>query len=158
MTHWRKLTNPDYLGAYALEDGRDLILTIREVKQELVTGPEGKKEQCLVCHWREDAKPMILNMTNAKMIEKLLKTPYLEEWTGRRVQIGSEKVRAFGETVEALRVRSFLPSEEEAPRCEECGREISGAYGMSAGELADYTRDKYRRQLCAECAKKEAGK
>ena len=24
-THWKRLTNPDYLGAYALEDGKDMI-------------------------------------------------------------------------------------------------------------------------------------
>ena len=30
-THWKKLTNPDYLGAYALEDGEDMIVTIKNV-------------------------------------------------------------------------------------------------------------------------------
>lgn len=24
LTHWKKLTNPDYLGAYALQPGEDL--------------------------------------------------------------------------------------------------------------------------------------
>ena len=33
LTHWKKLTNPDYLGAYALQPGEDLIATIKEVTQ-----------------------------------------------------------------------------------------------------------------------------
>ena len=156
MTHWKKLTNPDYLGSYSLEDGQDLILTIQNVRQEVVTGPEGKKEDCLVCYWKEPVKPMILNVTNAKMIEKLLKTPYIEQWSGNRIQIGSEKVKAFGEIVDALRVRSFLPTEGAAPiLCDQCGKEIKGAYGMSAQELAAYTRDSYKKQLCSACATEE---
>lgn len=156
MTHWKKLTNPDYLGSYSLEDGQDLILTIQNVRQEVVTGPEGKKEDCLVCYWKEAVKPMILNVTNAKMIEKLLKTPYIEQWSGNRIQIGSEKVKAFGEIVDALRVRSFLPTEGAAPiLCDQCGKEIKGAYGMSAQELAAYTRDSYKKQLCSACATEE---
>ncbi len=159
MTHWKKLTNPDYLGAYSLEDGQDIILTIDNVRQETVTGPEGKQEQCLVCHWKETAKPMILNVTNAKTIEKLLKTPYIEEWSGKRVQIGSEKVKAFGEVVAALRIRSFLPREAAAPIiCEKCGKEIKGAHGMDAQQLADYTRNKYGAALCSVCATEAAAK
>ena len=37
-THWKKLSNPDYLGAYALDPGKDLIVTIQSVGEERVTG------------------------------------------------------------------------------------------------------------------------
>ena len=155
MTHWKKLTNPDYLGAYSLEPGQDIVLTIERVQVETVTGPEGKKEECVVCYWREREKPMILNSTNAKMIQKLLKTPYIEEWSGHRIQIGVEMVKAFGEIVDALRVRSFLP-EETAVKCECCGEDIKPAHGMNSAQLSAYTRSKYGRALCAACATKEA--
>ena len=155
MTHWKKLTNPDYLGAYSLEDGQDIILTIDHVQVETVTGPDGKKEECMVCHWKERAKPMILNSTNAKMIQKLLKTPYIEEWAGHSIQIGVEMVKAFGEIVDALRVRSFLP-ETNAVKCECCGEDIMPAHGMTSTQLAEYTRKKYGRPLCPARATKEA--
>lgn len=157
MTHWKKLTNPDYLGAYSLEPGRDIVLTIDRVQVETVTGPDGKKEECMVCHWKEQAKPMILNSTNAKMIQKLLKTPYIEEWSGHKIQIGVEMVKAFGEVVDALRVRNFLPTLEEV-KCEACGQPISGAHGMDGQKLAAYTRRKYGRALCSSCATKEAAR
>ena len=35
----------------------------------------------------ENVKPMIVNSTNAKTIEKLYKTPYIEEWKGRKIQL-----------------------------------------------------------------------
>ena len=38
MTHWKTQFNYDYLGAYSLPDGKDIILTIRETKKEQVVG------------------------------------------------------------------------------------------------------------------------
>lgn len=104
-THWKKLTNPDYLGAYSLDEGKDLILTIKEVRREMVTGADGKKEECTVAHFVQKAKPMILNVTNCKAITKAYDTPYIEEWAGVSVRIYVAKVKAFGETVEALRIK-----------------------------------------------------
>ena len=153
-THWKKLINPDFLGAYSLDPGKDMILTIRQVKKEMVTGADGKKEECIVCYWQEDQKPMILNVTNCKMISKLLKTPYIEHWAGHRIQIGAEMVSAFGEKVEALRVRKQLP-EDVKVACEECGQFIQPAFNMSVTQLAAYTKKKYGKQLCAECAKEK---
>lgn len=150
-THWKKLINPDYLGAYSLDPGRDIVLTIKEVRKEAVTGAEGKKEECIVCHWEENQKPMILNVTNCKTISKLLKTNYIERWAGHRIQIGAEMVRAFGETVEALRVRNKLP-EDVKITCDGCGKPIRPAFGMSVTQLAAYTKDKYGAALCADCA------
>ena len=157
MTHWKKLTNPDYLGAYSLDDGKDIILTVDRVTRETVTGPEGKREECTVIHWRENQKPMIANNTNCKMIAKLTGSPFIENWSGHRLQIGISKVKAFGEVVDALRVRDFLPAAVTIT-CESCGKEITGAHGMSAEQLAEYTRKKYKRALCADCATEEKQK
>ena len=153
-THWKKLINPDYLGAYSLDPGKDIILTIGSVKKEMITGTDGKKEECIVCHWQENQKPMILNSTNCKTISKLLKTPYIERWAGHRIQIGAEVVSAFGEKVEALRVRKQLPESVEIA-CEECGQFISPAFNMTASQLASYTKKKYGKCLCAECAQSQ---
>ena len=153
-THWKKLINPDYLGAYSLDPGKDMVLTIKTVRKEMVTGADGKKEECIICHWEEEQKPMILNVTNCKTISKLLKTPYIERWSGHRIQIGAEVVSAFGEKVEALRVRKQLPEEKQIA-CEECGQFIAPAFQMSVSQLAAYTKKKYGKALCAECAKEK---
>lgn len=75
QTHWKKLINPDYIGAYALDPGKDLTVQISQVRREMVTGADGKKEECTVAYLK-DQKPMILNVTNCKTIEKLY-GPYM---------------------------------------------------------------------------------
>jgi hypothetical protein len=160
-THWKKLHNPDYLGAYSLDDGsgkfKDLIQTIASVKNETVVGPDGKKEECMVMRFVEPQKPMIVNATNAKTIEKLFKTPYIEEWAGRKIQIGAEKVKAFGDLVEALRVRPFIPkavTTDTVPPCTDCEKEIKPYDKFSAAQMAAYTYEKYGKSLCSDCATK----
>ncbi len=161
-THWKRLTNPDYLGAYALDEGVDLIATIKDVRRETVVGPDGKKEECTVIHFVEShIKPMICNATNAKTITKLYKTPYIEEWRNRKIQIFVDKVRAFGEIVEALRIRNYPPKvvvnqRKEKHFCADCGAEIMPFGQSSAAQIAQYTQDKYGKPLCSECAKKAA--
>lgn len=152
-THWKKLTNPLYLGAYSIEDGQDLILTISMVRVEKVVGPDGKAEECIVAHFTDspDKKPMILNSTNCKTIAKLLGTSYIEEWAGKSIQVGIERVKAFGDVVEALRVRKFLPN-VAVEKCEVCGAKIMPANGMTSKQLATYTTKKYGAKLCAKCA------
>ena len=109
-THWKKEFNYDYMGSYSLPDGKDIILTIKETKKEKVTGPGGKKEDCFVCYFVESDKPMILNRTNCKTIEKVFKAPFIEDWPGLRIQLGIDTVSAFGESVEALRIRNVKPA------------------------------------------------
>lgn len=156
LTHWKKLTNPDYLGAYALEPGQDLVVTIRSVANEVVTGTDGKKETCSVMRFAENVKPMVLNATNSKMITKLLKTPYIERWTGRKIQIYVENgVKAFGDVVDALRIRPFLPVEKELI-CADCGGKIEGFGKSSAEVVAKHTLSKYGKMLCSACASKAA--
>lgn len=155
LTHWKKLTNPDYLGAYALEPGQELILTIKSVSNETVTGTDGKKETCSVMRFAENVKPMILNATNSKTITKLLKTPYIEKWVGRKIQIYVESVKAFGEVVDALRIRPFLPVEKELI-CADCGAKIEGFGKSSAEVVARHTLSKYGKMLCSACASKAA--
>lgn len=159
LTHWKKLHNPDYLGAYALTPGQDLIATIKTVGNENVVGTDGKKEECMVMHFAErDVKPMILNSTNAKTIAKLLKTPYVENWSGRKIQIYTAEVKAFGEVVDALRIRPFLPKlDEDKPiPCSECGTIIEAFGKMNPQQMAEYTQKQYGRPLCSACATKIA--
>ena len=68
LTHWKNQFNYDYLGAYSLPDGKDIILTLKETKKEMVTGTNGQKSECFVAYFHENAKPMILNKTNCKTI------------------------------------------------------------------------------------------
>lgn len=154
-THWKKLTNPNYLGAYSLDNGADIVLTIREVRMEAVIGSDGKKEDCAVCYWQENEKPMIMNTTNLKMVAKLSGSDYIENWVGQKVRIGTEKVRAFGTVTDALRIRDEKVKDDAKPiACEQCGQVIQPCFGMTAAEWAKYSKQKMGKSLCADCANK----
>lgn len=110
LTHWKRLVNPDYLGAYSLDKGKDLTLTIGQVKREMVTSTNGKKEECTVLYFKEPQKPMILNRTNAKIIQKIYGTPYIEEWSGKKITLYATFTKLAGEEVECLRIRPERPA------------------------------------------------
>jgi uncharacterized C2H2 Zn-finger protein len=153
LTHWKKLTNPDYLGSYAFQPGEEKTLTVREVKRETVTGPDGKKEDCSVLYWEEPEKPLVLNVTNAKTITRLAESPYIEKWEGLRVLLGVETVSAFGERVEAVRVKKRKP--EQTLGCSECGQVITASGKFTAAQITQATTAKYGRPLCTDCARAE---
>lgn len=156
-THWKRLINPDYLGAYSLEPGKDMVLTIKSVVREMIIGVEGKKSEETVIHFAEPQKPMILNRTNQKTIQKVYKTPYIEDWAGKRIQLYSAEVKAFGEVVDALRIRPFPPKEAPsagvAETCQDCGKQVAAAGKMTAGMVAEYARKKFGVTLCTDCGK-----
>lgn len=154
MTHWKKLNNPDFLGAYAFEPGQEMTLTIASVRQEPVMGADGKKEDCIVARFKENVKPMILNATNCKAITKLYKSPYIEDWAGKQVTVRVQQVKAFGDVVDALRIKPELPAKAPEFKCGDCGNLLQPFGNMNARALADYTRKSYGKVLCAECAKK----
>ena len=110
LTHWKKLNNPDYIGAYSLDRGKDMTLTIDYVNREIITGTGGKKEECTVLHFKEAQKPMILNRTNAKTIQKIYGTPYIEEWAGKKITLFASVTKLAGEEVECLRIRPVRPT------------------------------------------------
>jgi hypothetical protein len=91
-----------------------MVLTIRSCAIEIVAGTDGKKQECMVIHFMENGiKPMICNKTNAKTITKVHKTPYIEQWAGKKIQLYSAPVSAFGTTTDALRIRDFVPQVKE---------------------------------------------
>lgn len=108
-THWRQLVNPDYLGSYSLPDGKDITVRITKVVREMVTSVGGKQEECTVAHI-ENNKPLILNVTNSRMIQKLYGTPYIEDWAGKEITLYAATTKLKGEDVECLRIRPKQPS------------------------------------------------
>ena len=157
MTHWKQLANYDYLGAYSLENGKDKTVTIKKIVKELVTGHAGRKENCIVAYFSDEEKPMILNKTNCKTIQKIYGTPLIEEWIGKKITLYASTTSLAGETVECLRIRPYPPAADKpAPKCEECGADITGVGKMTAEATAIYTEKKYGAKLCAKCATQRA--
>lgn len=150
--------NPNYLGSWDLDElpNREATLTIARIVDEAVV-TNGKEERCTVCYWMEKGfKPMILNVTNKKMIAKLYHTKDTEKLIGKAVVIGVEQVKAFGDTHDALRIRKRIPKVAEPVKCEDCGNDVQGAMGKGADYIANYTNKKFGVCLCFDCAQKRS--
>ena len=153
--------NPNYLGSWDLDDqpNREVTLTIDKIVDEKVVAA-GNSEICTVSYWTDNTfKPMILNVTNKKTLCKLYKTKDTEKLKGKTVIIGIERVKAFGDVYDALRIRPRIPvapKQENLPKCESCGKDITAAGNMNPAQVADYRKTRYGKALCNDCAKAAA--
>ena len=154
---------PQYLGSWDCTEG-ELILTIADFKEEVIEGDKGRKERkCIMYFAEKDVRPMVVNLTNRKMLAKLYHTTDSNKLKGKLVKIGTDKVRAFGAEHDALRIRPIVPTAQkqtvpskDAPKCAECSKPIAAAGGMNPEQVAQYTAKKYGKSLCGECATKAA--
>ena len=154
---------PQYLGSWDCTEG-ELILTIADFKEEVIEGDKGRKERkCIMYFAEKDVRPMVVNLTNRKMLAKLYHTTDSNKLKGKLVKIGTERVRAFGAEHDALRIRPVVPTApkqtapaKDDPKCAECGKLIAAAGGMNPEQVAQYTAKKYNKPLCGECATKAA--
>ncbi len=108
LTHWKKLQNPNYIGAYSLQPNEQRTVQIIRVEKQEVKSKDGS-DQCTVAILK-DEKPFILNATNCKTLTKLFGSPYIENWVGKSIIIYAEKIKAFGEQMEALRIKNTMPT------------------------------------------------
>ena len=106
-THFRKIKDPNFLGSWDLmnEEGQydNKVFTIKFADKEMVKDHKGQDSSCALLHF-EEAKPMFLNSTNLKTLLKVTKSPYIEDWTGKKIEITVKKVKAFGDVHDALRI------------------------------------------------------
>lgn len=107
-SHYQEYFN-NFLGAWSFKNG-DEVLTITAVKEEeMFDAQTGGKKKGLCVYVAEKELPMVLNKTNASMIAEVTGTDVLGEWIGKRIYVGTEKVKAFGKVSEAIRVRDHVP-------------------------------------------------
>lgn len=117
MGHWKKPFKSDHLASCDIE-GKDLILTIREVKQEMCKLATGDA-LCNVAYFKESGrKPMILNVTNSKMVMGFSGGGRdTDTWRNIPVAIYADpKVRFGKDTVEGLRIRPVQPKTADMPK------------------------------------------
>ena len=140
--HWKKQFNYDFLGSYSLDGKREATATVTKMGTEKVTGQQGRKEDCFVVHFKEFDKPMILNRTNAKAIEKVAGSGLVQDWIGTQVTLYVEKgVKAFGEVVDALRIRDKKPSKMKMD--EEVYKQMEHAIGIGKHVQVENAMSKY---------------
>ena len=107
MAHWRTIHTSDYLSSVDIDGNTNV--TIKSVSAKTETFDKGKKETLPIANLEGDYKPLILNRTNCKTLEKLSGSGEIEDWKGMTVTLTVEKVRFGSEMVDGIRIAQVLP-------------------------------------------------
>lgn len=91
-------------------------------------------------------KPMIVNVTNATILENLFGTKRIIEWKGKRITLYRTLVMSFGKRVPAVRVAEQIPPNDETPEVFH-SPEIAIAWGLQQGafESIQHSQNAYER-------------
>ncbi|HTD89375.1 MAG TPA: hypothetical protein VK663_01840 [Burkholderiales bacterium] len=115
---YRTMYDRDYIGHFDLPEGKDMVLTIKNVVAGELTAVGGRKSKKPIVHFVGNVKPLICNKTNAKTIAALYGNA-VEQWKGKRVTLCVSTTRdpSGGGEVECIRIRPKAPAagKEAAP-------------------------------------------
>lgn len=112
MPHWKSMMDREWLFAFDLQ-GREVVVTIGEVKAGTLIGEGGRKSKKPVVRFTGKDKPLALNSTNAKTIAAMYGND-TDAWIGKRITIYPTTTEMGGQTVECIRVRPQVPSDRQA--------------------------------------------
>jgi len=114
-THYRKVFKSDHLGVADLEEfieeGKRLVFTIKEVKQEYDIMVAGRKGNHNIAYFKEKVKPLVLNAGNSKIVKTFNNgSSFVEDWSNTVVELYIDSMVKFGsDTVSGVRIKPVQP-------------------------------------------------
>lgn len=115
---WRSMFDREYIGAWDLPKGRDVVCVIEKVKAGELVAPGGRKSKKPVVYFQGKEKGFALNKTNAKAIASMYGND-TARWVGKPIAIHATTTMFGSEQVECIRVRPTAPrkprTREEVP-------------------------------------------
>jgi len=114
-THFRKVFKSDHLGVADLEEfleeGKRLVFTIKEVRQEYNVKVAGKNGNFNIAYFKEDIKPLVLNATNSSIVRSFNNnSPFVEDWGNTIVELYIQSSVKLGkEIVSGVRIKPAQP-------------------------------------------------
>jgi len=123
-THFKKAFNSPYLSSADITE--PTVLTIKCVKFE--PNKAGRKDEAHNTAYftekeirpGETLKPMVLNVTNCKVLTKMTGSPFIDDWQNVRVSIYVDTSVKFGrDMVEGLRISPKAPPAPIPPATDE---------------------------------------
>ena len=99
--------------------GRRLTVTIDEVLQEEV----GEDDKFVVYFKETKIKPLVLNKTNASMIEEIAGADDTDDWVGIKIGLYPTRVDFQGKRVDAIRIEVPKEARTREPGEDDAGQE-----------------------------------
>lgn len=118
-TPWKKTVDPNYIGTYILPDDQpiDVVITKVEWKNVKVMGQDKKQSVAYFAPNKYSDKPMLLNVTNMKRLERLCESKYIEDWVNVPVTLQREMDKTpTGGKDWALRISLSKPKTAAKPK------------------------------------------
>lgn len=115
--YWQSLFDHTYLRWFDLNDQPALCEVVKVEREEMIQpGEAGKKKTEPVMYYKQvqgsitDAKPLVLNKTNAGLLAKIAGN-YASAWTGTQIVLYPTTTRLGKEQVPCIRIRA--PKEQQ---------------------------------------------
>lgn len=86
-THWRSIDKSDHFGAVDLDEmgGKATVTVVSVViKEDVVAGKKGIHR---IVTFKENIKPMALNTTNGKVLERAIGSKWIEDWKDVNIEV-----------------------------------------------------------------------
>lgn len=152
INSWNKIIDNNFANAEMIgTEGAEKIVTIKDIDfAECYDERQQQKVKKQTVFFNEE-KPLVLNKTNARTLKKLF-SPNSDnpaDAVGHKVILKVEKVKAFGKTVDAIRIREYSET-----KCADCGNPILPWAGHSVAEIIEMGQKNCNRALCVDCMKK----
>lgn len=152
---YQKTLDKTYLGHWDVPDNGDLVVTIDHFeKNDLKSSPSAATEKKHICYFK-DAKPMVVNKTNLKLLAQATGSDKFEDWEGKTVALYAAPVPQ-ADSGKGLRFRPYLPKVETL-FCEVCDKQITDVTvdgkTYKAKAIANNALTKFGKYMCYDCAK-----
>src|SRR3990167_3481787 len=121
----------------AADIAHEPVVTIKGVSKENMKNQEGKEETKPVLYFNELEKGIVLNKTNANTVKSMY-GEVIEEWVGKRIQLCSVMVEAFGDRQPAIRVREEKPPADMATLLKHYTALYEKALKLKVEKIKDY--------------------
>ena len=164
-THYRKVFDSPYLSSADIVE--PVTLTIARVTQE-TDKTKKSKDVFNTAYFQEreirpgeKLKPMILNATNSRTMDRITGSPFIEDWSGHRVTVYVDANVRFGkDTVEGLRIKPAAKRRVLTPADQSSWANAKTAFKRDGSldkvlERVDMSRE-HIDQLIAECGSEVA--
>jgi hypothetical protein len=115
MTDFRSLYDSNYLYSFDLK-GRDVAVTIKEVKGAKVKGADGKEQRKMILYFKEshDGRGYVAPKSAVGKVIAGMHGNNIEDWPGKRITLFPTQCEAFGKIVDCIRVRPTVPAKTKA--------------------------------------------
>ena len=155
--HWLGLAKPDseYFGGQDLPSlDAKITVTIKAYYVEVIRTQKGEIKKG-VLHFEEKIKPWIVSKDKLTPIKNKYGIE-TDKWIGKKITLYFDPTIKFGREITGG-VRAEIPREAPLPKCEQCGGNIAAAGNMSPEQVAAYTKKRFGKAICSECAKAVKG-